>query len=281
MSKIDEFESLFKSAAKPVFHIEPLRIKTVVLVIDKDQEALVGYIDKLKAFLKVLDSAEFSIIDGSRYDNVQQLVDIVNATNPDLVCTYRNLRGTATDHPHSLGEYVDVLTQVCQTPVLLLPRPEDIVDQILINTDRVMLMTDHLAGDNRLATYGAMFTQDDGELLMAHVEDEMTFERYIQVISKIQDIDTDVARSQILTQLLKEPADFIESCKDGMEAAGLPLTVKPIITVGHHLNDYKKLVTENKVDLLVMHTKDEDQMAMHGLAYPVSVELRNVPLLLI
>lgn len=28
-----------------------------------------------------------------------------------------------------------------------------------------------------------------------------------------------------------------------------------------------------------MHTKDEDQTAMHGMAYPLAIELRNTPLL--
>ena len=33
--------------------------------------------------------------------------------------------------------------------------------------------------------------------------------------------------------------------------------------------------------LLVLHTKDEDQLAMHGLAYRLTVELREIPLLLL
>lgn len=30
-----------------------------------------------------------------------------------------------------------------------------------------------------------------------------------------------------------------------------------------------------------MNTKDEDQLAMHGLAYPLAVELREIPLLML
>ena len=44
MSKIDEFESLFKSAAKPVFHVEPLRIKSVMLVVDQEEKLLADYL---------------------------------------------------------------------------------------------------------------------------------------------------------------------------------------------------------------------------------------------
>jgi hypothetical protein len=30
-----------------------------------------------------------------------------------------------------------------------------------------------------------------------------------------------------------------------------------------------------------MNTKDEDQLAMHGLAYPLAIELRTIPLLML
>ena len=31
----------------------------------------------------------------------------------------------------------------------------------------------------------------------------------------------------------------------------------------------------------MLHTKDDEQLAMHGLAYPLCVELREIPLLLL
>ncbi len=285
MSKIDEFESLFKSAAKPVFHVDPVKINKILIVVDLQADLVAEYDSRLRTFLSVLNTVdhtvEIELVDGEHFDHVQQLLDIVSGHSADLVCTYRNLHGSSVDYPFSLGEYVDVLTQASRIPVLLTPRPENLVESTLSDSDRVMLMTDHLAGDSRLVTYGALFTQENGHLTLAHVEDEQTFERYIQVIGKIPDIDTDVARQEILEQLLKEPRDYVGSCVEGLKAAGLPLTVDSIITVGHHLNDYKELVMENETDLLILNTKDEDQLAMHGLAYPVSVELREIPLLLI
>ena len=50
---------------------------------------------------------------------------------------------------------------------------------------------------------------------------------------------------------------------------------------GHRLREYQQLIDEHSVALLVIHTKDEDQLAMHGLAYPLAVELRHTPLLMI
>ena len=51
--------------------------------------------------------------------------------------------------------------------------------------------------------------------------------------------------------------------------------------LGHLLADYRELVVENEIDLLVMYTKDEEQLAMHGIAYPLAVELRSTPLLML
>ena len=51
--------------------------------------------------------------------------------------------------------------------------------------------------------------------------------------------------------------------------------------VGRRLEDYRTLIEDGQVDLLVMHAKEEDQMAMHGMAHPLAVELRSVPILLL
>ena len=51
--------------------------------------------------------------------------------------------------------------------------------------------------------------------------------------------------------------------------------------MGHHVADCRELAQANDVDLIVMNTKDEEQLAMHGLAYPLAIELRDIPLLLL
>ena len=48
-----------------------------------------------------------------------------------------------------------------------------------------------------------------------------------------------------------------------------------------HVADYKRLAAARDVDLLVMNTKDSGQLAMHGLAYELAVELNDIPLLLL
>ncbi len=51
--------------------------------------------------------------------------------------------------------------------------------------------------------------------------------------------------------------------------------------MGHHVTQYLELVESHEIDLLVLNTKDEDHSAMHGLAYPLAVELRDTPLLML
>ena len=81
--------------------------------------------------------------------------------------------------------------------------------------------------------------------------------------------------------LFKDARDYMGSCARGLASAQLPLTVDEVVAMGHHLREYRRMVEENEADLLVMHTKDDDQLAMHGLAYPLAIEVRSIPLLLL
>ena len=106
-------------------------------------------------------------------------------------------------------------------------------------------------------------------------------DRFIDTISKIDAIDTDTSRERILAQMLKEPGDYIRSCKEVIVTHRPSVRVEKIVTVGGRLAEFHRLIDKYTVDLLVMYTKDADQSAMHGLAYPLAVELREIPLLLL
>jgi regulatory protein YycH of two-component signal transduction system YycFG len=168
-------------------------------------------------------------------------------------------------------------------PVLVFPHPQAdrTNDRMLQGTDIVMAITTHLAGDNSLVNNAAGFTNDGGTLWLAHVEDEKSFARFIDTISKIDAIDTDTSRERILTQMLKEPSDYIRSCKEKLVTHRPSVRIEKIVTVGSQLEEFRRLIDKYTIDLLVMHTKDADQSAMHGLAYPLAIELREIPLLLL
>ena len=125
------------------------------------------------------------------------------------------------------------------------------------------------------------FTDEGGRLVLTHVEDDATLDRFIEVVGKIPTIDTDDARTSIIDRLGRDARDYMSSCADALARAELSITVQAEVEWGHHLTEYRRLVEEHDADLLVMNTKDEDQFAMHGLAYPLAIELRSIPLLLL
>lgn len=291
MTNIDQFESLFRAASKPVFELEPVDVRDILVVTDMDEQQTTQFADQAKSFLTALEVPDpdrlprYSQICGDEFDSVQKLLDRLENPRPDLVVTYRNLHAETADHPFSLGAYVNVLTQATDIPTLLLPEPK-----VLANTDpspladktrHVMVVTDHLAGDHHLVSMAVRFVTDDGELILSHIEDQYAFDRYMKAIDKIPDLDSELARQTISKQLLSEPQDYIESCRSVLQARGVQNSIKPLVTFGNRIEDYRHLIEDRHIDLLLMNSRDDDQLAMHGMAYPLVVELRKTPILLV
>ena len=286
MTRVDQFESVFRSAARTVFQPEPVEIDSVMVVCDGDGSAAEEFAARSHSFLRILDEREnlrWVTVPGSEFRTVPDLLDRVETERPGLICTHRHLHSESWRWPYTLGEYVDVLTQATTTPVLVLPHPQRPEFQELAGRRlrSVMAMTDHLTGDHRLVNYAAHVTEPGGRLLLSHVEDDAIFERYMEAISKISTIDTDGAREEIRARLLRDPEDYVASCREGLARSAPELTIESSVTSGHHIRAYRRLIEEHEVDLLVMNTKDEDQLAMHGLAYPLAIELGTIPLLML
>lgn len=287
MPRVDQFESVFRAAARVPFHYGRPEIGKILVVADLPADEARAFARKVRDFLNVFeadDATSWIEIQGEDFKGATELLSRVNEISPDLVCTYRNLHSDAwRHHPYTLGEHLDVLTQATEIPILVLPHPEG--DRAAAhaheNTDVVMAVTSHLTGDERLVNHAARFTHPGGTLYLTHIEDDHAFEKTMEAISKIPSIDTDDAREKIAERLLKDPRDYIEDCKRRLSAAGLTIEVREIVAFGHRMDQYKRLIEEHEVDLLVFHTKDKDQLAMHGLAYPLAVELRQIPLLMI
>lgn len=284
MSSVDQFQSVFRAADKAVFHPNLPQRKRVLIVSDLEGYPAEGLQGRIQGFLGCLGSdVEWSSAAPGSSRSVKELLDVVEENRPDLVCTYRNLHSEAWRWPFSLGVHLDVLTQATEVPVLVLPHPEsgEVFDRGLEGTERVMAVTGHLQGDDELVNEAAGMTAKGGTLWLAHIEDEADFERIMGAISKIPSIDTEPARELLRAQLLKEPRDFIKRCRAAL-APHLPkMTVEEIVTLGSRVADIKVLVEEHRIQLLVLHTKDNEQLAMHGLAYPLAIELRETPLLLL
>lgn len=286
MSHIDEFESAFRSAAREQFHHKPIDVERILVVCDGDTAQCERFQKRARQVLQSFTrngKPEWISIRGDEYRQVSELLKLVESHRPSLICTYRNLHTPASEHPYSLGTFVDVLTQIASAPVILFPREivESPDDGNWDDANSILAVTDHLSGDDHLVSYAAQLVEPGGKLYLAHIEDEQIFERYIETISKIPSIDTDLAREEILKQLLKDPLDYISTCQQVLTDEALPAEIEPIVAVGHALSDYKQVIADRDVDVVVMNTKDDEQLAMHGLAYPLTIELRSTPLLLL
>jgi hypothetical protein len=154
-------------------------------------------------------------------------------------------------------------------------------EHALQDTSDVMVVTDMMAIDDRLINYAAAFTKPDGNLYLTHVEDARVFERYMEAISKIDVIDTDMARKRLHEQLLKEPDDYFHSCAEILKQNYPQLRISSLVILSELIAEYRHQIDSIKLDLLVLSAKDERQHAMHSVAYPLAVELRQIPLLLL
>ena len=286
MSQVDQFESVFRSALRDPFELDLPKAESLLVVTDLAQAEADALADRISAFLSatsLCDAPDVRAMGGDAFSGTAQLLELVDSSGADLICTYRNLHSEAWRYPHSLGEYLDVLLQRTDAPVLVLPHPraDYASDHALQDTDVVMAMTDHLEKEHRLVNYAAAIVRPGGTLYLAHVESRQAFDRYLDAISKIPTIDTEDARRRLEEQLLKDARAYVDGCAARFARSDVELHVEPLVEFGDHLSEYQHYIETYQVDLLLMNTKDEDQLAMHGLAYPLAVELRQIPLLML
>jgi nucleotide-binding universal stress UspA family protein len=284
MTKLDVFESVFRSADKPVYAYGRVEITRVLIVTDLSDAEAAPLINQVRTFLSVLGrDLEWRPRGGADVRSVGRLLEQVEGAAPHLIVTYRHLRSDAWQWPHGLGEYLDVLTQATDIPVLVLPHPdaERALPHAVADTDCVMAITDHLTADARLVDYALRLTAPSGTCWFTHIESQRQFDRFLAAVEKIPEIETDDVRQLVEAQLLKEPRDYIESCRKEIEAQGVPVKIEAIVAMGDRVEEYRRLVENHRVDLLVLNTLDGDQLAMHGQAYPLAVKLRGIPLLML
>jgi len=286
VTKVDQFESMFRSASREVFRYAQVNFDSVIVITDLDAAQAKAFGEKVREFLTLDDTnnkVNWRDVAGSDFQTAGELLSLVESTKPSLICTYRNLHSSAWRWPYSLGTHVDLLTQHTDVPIMLLPHPKANLSaaHAYENTDAVMAITSHLTGDDRLINYALRFVDPNGKLWLSHIEDNATFDRYIEAISKIPAIDTDTTRIALREQLLKEPRDYIEGCVETLREAGIHFNIENLVLFGHQLSQYKRLIQQHEVDLLVLNTKDDNQLAMHGMAYALAVELRHIPLLML
>jgi nucleotide-binding universal stress UspA family protein len=285
MHKLDEYESVFRASSKARFVYQKILLNKALLITDVDREESERLLEKVQKFLRDThkgDQVSWEILRRGDYQGMRNLLEKIEAVAPDLVITQRCLTEEEKNPPFSLGQYLDVLTQVTTLPILVLPDQESAhFESALERLGEIVVVTDHLTGDNRLINWGGRFVPREGKLILTHVEDEAIFDRYMSVIGKIPELATERARELILKQLLREPREFIEDVRRVYREQDVPIEVLAEIRHGHVTRDFEEILEAHEGDLLVLNTKDDEQMAMHGNAYAIAVEYRHVCLLLL
>lgn len=261
-----------------------IAIRSVMVVTDRNAAESERIAASARRFLAAIDSdgPTWETVAGDGYRTVDDLLDLVSSKGPDLIVAHRNLHDADRLPKLSLGTYLDELTQHTPVPVLVLPN-DDACQPLEppAGTQSVMVVTDHLTGDGKLIAYGARLTAPGGTLVLAHIENDATFNRYMLAIEKIPEIVTETARALLREQLLKEPQEYIESCAEALRRAGHSIRIEPVVAFGHGVQDYRRLQAEHSVDLIVYRVRHGTQIAMSGTAYLMAMEFTRTPLLLL
>jgi len=290
MPEAFSFESQFRGAIRQRYRHEPLAIERVLVVTDLPAdraEAVLRSTQRLLSQLPAASSAAYDLVTRDDFPQLPALVARIDRDRPALIVASRNLGEYPRFPDNSLGTYVDNLTQATDVPVLVLPVRHDadegareLTDK-LQDTRQVLVVTDHLTEDPQLIRWGAALTTPGGTLYLTHIEDEAVFERYLTIISKIPELDDDVARRTIGERLLKEPRDFCAEAARVLAEADAGVTVEPMVALGEPLAVIRSWLAEHRVDLVVADAKDPQSAAMSALTHALAVTFLDTPLLLL
>ncbi|MEO1234235.1 MAG: universal stress protein [Myxococcota bacterium] len=283
MLDLDQVESQFRATVKVRPALARPSVEHVVVVSDATTQTSTALLEDYQAFLAPLgEGVRWTILPSDETKTVGTMLEAVQSARPDLVVAARHLFEDDVDLPYSLGTHADMLTQAIRTPVLLTPHPRSAsFPKAIEPLEKVLVVTDHIVGDDRLVSWGLRLAEKGGNLCLAHVEDDAVFRRYIEAISKIPDLDTGFAERAIDARLLGDARIYMDDIAAELAEKYPEVTVAKIVERGHTVTDHTRLVKEQGVDLVVMNTKDDSQQAMHGVAYSLAVELVHIPLLLL
>jgi hypothetical protein len=278
MVLVDEFESQFRRAVKSRYYYNPVSFKKILIVLDLPEEEAQNWIALfLETFAGTLEGSIWEFYSVGREDSLDALILQVKEKEPDLIVTRRCLFQSFQMPVQTLGAHVDVLTQSTDIPLLLLPHKQE----EFVSPQTVLVASDVLEENHELVNHGVSFTPRGGELVLCSLEDETAFERYIEAIGKIPDIDSHLARTQIREQLLRSASEYERSCKSVLEEQKVSFAITTDVRFGRGIPDFREVVRNYAVNFIVTNTKDEQQSAMKGLAHALAVEFANLPALML
>ena len=283
MLTVDGFESAFRSADKKRFHYNKPKDERVLVITDLSGDELSNYVEAAQELMAPTAATEWDVHGIDSWSGVEGVVKMIEESEADIICTYRNMRSDAWRWSYSLGVYLNAMNRITKRPVMVTPNPH--FDPTLAwrkcQSDSIMVATDHLTGDDVLTNWGLTFTRPSGTLHLTHLEHAQAFERFIGAVAKTPDIDTDVARSTLLSQLLKEPKDYIASVADVMAELKMDIRVEEHVMFGKGVPEYRQAIVDLEVDVAIFPALEEERVGLNGIAYSLAVELTNIPVVMV
>ncbi len=93
VGKLDQFESVFRAAAKAIFEYTPVQVNSVLVVTDLGKSEARALGNQIEGFLGVLGGSDVAwrLVAGDEFATVPDLLGLVESERPDLICTYRHL----------------------------------------------------------------------------------------------------------------------------------------------------------------------------------------------
>ncbi len=276
-NQIDKFESRFKSAYKKGYNYQNIEFSKITLITRKN----LNHAKKIQEISSNLlpqykEQYEWSLLPEDSFSSVREVLEKIEEFKPDIIISERNIKVTEESLVYGLSPYVETITQVTQTPVLLLANQStEQLEASIQNCDKVLAETNRLTGDDRIINWAVAFARPNGSLHLNHIEDSKTFNRYAEVLEKIPEINSALAQTKLKEELLKLPSDFISSVEKVLKTEVPELTVEGFVVLGHSIKDYKKFIETHEIDLLIVNSKNEDHLAMEGIAYEIAVEFKS------
>lgn len=283
--RIDEFESVFRSADKVSFRFQPPPVRRALILSDRRDADAEDFDARIRRYVESGDPdspLEWEAWHGDVPDTRREFVERLTGYGADLVVTHRNVHDSIRDAHFGLGVYVHVLTQSTKVPVLVTPSPDAAsFEQATERLGDAVLFSDHIVGDDRLVNWAVNFVSNSGALVLANVEPEAVFRRYVRAISRIPGIETQEAEERIRAELLKEAAEYVAEARARLAQARPDLTTTELVRMGDSLDVLRDLLGRHERALVVMQGEDDRQIAMRGLAAAAAVEFADVSMLLI
>ncbi|MEM6726066.1 MAG: hypothetical protein AAF598_18635 [Bacteroidota bacterium] len=274
---LDHFESIFKRAIRHRFEFKAIQLKRILLLIDSNQEIPLKTHFETRIFPKLESEFAIELMDVRAYPNWQSLEQAIHAERPNLIIAERLLKETDKSFEHSLGVYLEAITQRINIPLLVLP-----VDQTfeLRPAGEILIGTGHQYIDDPLMHLGVFFAQQSAKLRIVHVEDIDTFNYYMDAIERIPAIHSSLVRTALMEGLKDRPRHYFEQVKTALQAAHHPTKVEIFSEAGRVIDVYRELINHHPIDLIIFEADDDSQLAMHSIGYSIAVEFQNIPVLL-